>query len=120
MAIPSLRLPPQQAKNACWNSGCGFTPAFGRAETHPSAKARTDGVPGGKYINPLELLVVLKRAIQSFRPLGSTPACGSEVDVFDANVYLGLRPRLVYVGPLALGFGMGRIELMPVDALVKL
>jgi len=33
---------------------------------------------------------------------GCTPACGSEVGVCDATLNLGLRPRLVYVGPLAL------------------
>ena len=43
-----------------------------------------------------------KKAIQSLR-LRLRSGLRQRGGVFDAGLYLGLRPRLVYVGPLALG-----------------
>ena len=47
----------------------------------------------GKGMTFLWLWVVLKKAIWSFRPAGSTPARGGKVGVFDAAVYvMALKP----------------------------
>ena len=51
------------------------------------------------------LVRVWGKAIQSLR-LRLRSGLRQRGGVFDAGLYLGLRPRLVYVGPLALGVGV--------------
>jgi len=51
------------------------------------------------------LVRVWRKAIQSLR-LRLRSGLRQRGGVFDAGFFLGLRPRLVYVGPLALGVGV--------------
>jgi len=53
-----------------------------------------------------------RKAIQSLR-LRLRSGLRQRGGVFDAGLYLGLRPRLVYVGPLALGVGVGWVFCRP-------
>jgi hypothetical protein len=59
-----------------------------------------------------------RKAIWSLRASRSTPAFGRAVRVCDAGLNLGLRPRLVWVGPLALFCSVG--DCGGVESLVSL